>query len=176
MVKEVIKLEKINKTYFGEVDNQVLFDIDLTIRAGTKNALIGQSGSGKTTLMNIIGTLDDPTGGRVFINGVRTDQMSKKELAVLRNETIGFIFQFHYLLMEFSVLENVLMPAQIKGKITEKEKKYARDLISLVGLKDVINSSANKISGGQQQRVAIARALMNKPQIILAYKDRGQAR
>src|SRR5690606_21087478 len=129
----------------------------------------GQSGSGKSTLLNIVGTLDQPTNGEVYINGKRTDQMNKKELAVLRNETLGFIFQFHYLLPEFTALENVLMPFRIRhGRVPEADLQRAHEIMELVGLAKVKNNNATKMSGGQQQRTAIARALMNNPRIILA--------
>ena len=171
---DIIELKKVNKTYTNGVSTQVLFDIDLTVKSGTFNSLIGQSGSGKTTLMNIIGTLDKPTSGRVTINGKRIDQMNKNQLAELRNETIGFIFQFHYLLPEFTAIENVLMPYQIKqSRVDEKTRKRANELMDLVGLQDVKNNLATKMSGGQQQRTAIARALLNDPKLVLADEPTG---
>ena len=108
---KIIQLDKVSKIYGTSVKTQVLFDIDLSFDAQSFNAIIGQSGSGKSTLMNIMGTLDRPTSGDVTINGTRTDGMKTNELSALRNQTIGFIFQFHYLLPEFTALENVLMPA-----------------------------------------------------------------
>ena len=171
---DIIELKKVNKTYTNGVSTQVLFDIDLTVKAGTFNSLIGQSGSGKTTLMNIIGTLDKPTSGQVTINGRRTDQMNKNQLAELRNETIGFIFQFHYLLPEFTAIENVLMPYQIKhSRVDEKTRKRASELMDLVGLQNVKSNLATKMSGGQQQRTAIARALLNDPKLVLADEPTG---
>ncbi len=170
----VIELHKINKTYHAGIDTQVLFDINLGIEAGSINAIIGQSGSGKSTLLNIIGTLDQPDkGSEVMINGVKTTDMRKSALAKLRNESIGFIFQFHYLLPEFTVLENVLMPNNIKQKPAPAQLEKAKELINLVGLSHRIDYHTNKISGGQQQRVAIARALMNNPPIILADEPTG---
>lgn len=171
----VIELRKINKIYgSGQFQTHVLHDLDLEIPEGTFNSIIGQSGSGKSTLLNIVGTLDQPTHGEVYINGKRTDQMSKKELAILRNETLGFIFQFHYLPPEFTALENVLMPFRIRhGRVPEADLKRAQEIMDLVGLSKVKNNNATKMSGGQQQRTAIARALMNNPKIILADEPTG---
>ena len=124
--------------------------------------------------MNLIGTLDKPTKGEIYIDGKRTDKMTKKELAVLRNKTIGFVFQFHYLLPEYTALENVLLPHRIsKEKITKETKTRALDLLKFMGIEDVKNNLANNMSGGQQQRTAIARALMNNPKIILADEPTG---
>lgn len=175
MVESVISLSKINKIYGTKIKTHVLHDIDLEIDKNSFTAIIGQSGSGKSTLLNIIGTLDTPTSGEVFINEKRTDAMSKNELAKLRNEQIGFIFQFHYLLPEFSVKENVLMPYKIKNKrkIPEEIKNRADYLLDFVGLTDVKDNNSYAISGGQQQRTAIARALINRPKIILADEPTG---
>ncbi len=171
---ELLKLNKINKIYGEKIKTQVLFDIDLSFDAQSFNAIIGESGSGKSTLMNIIGTLDKPTSGEVLIDGVSTSSMKKEQLAELRNQTIGFIFQFHYLLPEFTVLENVLMPALIKnGRVGEAERIRALELIDLVGLTRVKNNLATDLSGGQQQRTAIARSLINEPKIILGDEPTG---
>jgi lipoprotein-releasing system ATP-binding protein len=171
---DIIELEKVNKTYTNGVSTQVLFDIDLKVKAGTFNSLVGQSGSGKTTLMNIIGTLDRPTNGQVTIDGRRTEDMPKNQLAELRNEIVGFIFQFHYLLPEFSAIENVLMPYRIKHtRVDRKIQDRAGELMDLVGLEDVKNNMATKMSGGQQQRTAIARALLNNPKLVLADEPTG---
>ena len=170
----IIELRNVDKTYTNGVATQVLFEVNLNIIEGSFNSLVGESGSGKTTLMNIIGTLDEPTKGQVIINGKRTDTLKKNQLAELRNETIGFIFQFHYLLPEFTALENVLMPYQIKKKKVDNEiVTRANDLMDLVGLSDVKNNMATKMSGGQQQRTAIARALINNPKIVLADEPTG---
>ena len=174
MHKNVIELKHINKIYGEAVKTQVLYELNLAIQEGTFNSIIGQSGSGKSTLLNIVGTLDQPTEGEVYINGKRTDQMNKEELAVLRNETMGFIFQFHYLLPEFTAYENVLMPYKIlHGKVTKEAELRAHELMDLVGLEKVKNNLATNMSGGQQQRTAIARALMNNPKIILADEPTG---
>lgn len=171
---DVISLRNINKIYGNIVKTQVLHDINLSFEEGTFNSIIGASGSGKSTLLNIMGTLDKPTKGEIFINGRRTDTMGKNELAELRNETIGFIFQFHYLLPEFTALENVLMPNKImNARTTKTDIERAHELLELVGLSKVKNNLASNMSGGQQQRTAIARALMNNPKIILADEPTG---
>lgn len=171
---DLLKLNKINKIYGEKIKTQVLFDVDLSFEAQSFNAIIGQSGSGKSTLMNIMGTLDKPTSGEVLIDGISTASMKKNQLAELRNQTIGFIFQFHYLLPEFTVLENVLMPALIKnGNVGAVERKRALELIDMVGLTRVKNNLATDLSGGQQQRTAIARSLINEPKIILGDEPTG---
>ena len=171
---DIIRLENIDKIYGKKVKTQVLFDINLTIKEGSFNSLIGQSGSGKSTLLNMIGTLDKPTNGQVYIKDVRTDIMNSDQLANLRNETIGFIFQSHYLLPEFTAKENILMPHRIKNfRITKEVDEWADELLELTGLTPVKNNLGPDMSGGQQQRTAIARALINRPDIILADEPTG---
>jgi lipoprotein-releasing system ATP-binding protein len=173
-LSNIIELRKIDKVYKGAVNVQVLFNIDLNFEAGSFNSIVGQSGSGKTTLLNIIGTLDRPTRGEVLIDNKRTDTMPKDKVAELRNEFIGFIFQFHFLLPEFTALENVLIPSWIKnGRASEKMKKRADELFDLVGIAKVKNNLSTRMSGGQQQRTAIIRALINNPKIILADEPSG---
>lgn len=170
----IVELRNITKIYGDKIKTQVLFDLNLSIEKGSFNSIIGQSGSGKSTLLNILGTLDRPTGGEIVINGVNTKSMNPNQLAKLRNETLGFIFQFHYLLPEFTALENVLMPFRIMGKkIDDQVMNRANELIDLVGLSKVKNNLATQMSGGQQQRTAIARSLMNNPSIILADEPTG---
>ncbi|NMA48163.1 MAG: ABC transporter ATP-binding protein [Tissierellia bacterium] len=170
----IIRLENIEKVYGEKVKTQVLFDVNLTFEEGSFNGIIGQSGSGKSTLLNIVGTLDKPTAGEVYISDVRTDIMNSAQLAELRNRTIGFIFQSHYLLPEFTAKENILMPHRIKSfKITKEVDEWADELLELTGLTKVKNNLATDMSGGQQQRTAIARALINKPAIILADEPTG---
>lgn len=170
----ILELKDIIKIYGEKIQTQVLFDINLNFEESSFNSIIGASGSGKSTLMNIMGTLDKPTSGEVSIDGKKTFKMNKNQLAVLRNETIGFIFQFHYLLPEFTVYENVMMPFLIKnGKETKEAIKRANDLIEIVGLTKVRKNKATDISGGQQQRAAIARALINNPRIILGDEPTG---
>lgn len=170
----IITLENINKVYGSIIKTPVLHDINLSFEEGSFNSIIGSSGSGKTTLLNIMSTLDKPTNGEIYINGIRTDTMKNNELAKLRNKTIGFVFQFHYLLPEFTVLENVLIPYWINNaKPSTEIKNRAEELLELVGLTSVKNNLSTNISGGQQQRTAIARALMNNPKIILADEPTG---
>lgn len=173
-MENILELKNINKIYGTTVKTQVLTDVNLSFEKGSFSSVIGQSGSGKSTLLNIIGTLDKPTSGDVIINGVNTTKMTKNQLAILRNQTMGFVFQFHYLLPEFTALENVLMPYRIGGApITKEVKERAIELMHIVGLEKVINNNATKMSGGQQQRTAVARALLNDPAIILADEPTG---
>ena len=172
----IVELKHINKIYGIKTPNptQVLFDVSLNIEETTFNSIIGQSGSGKSTLLNILGTLDKATSGDVLINGKNTQDMTKNELSTLRNESIGFIFQFHYLLPEFTAMENVLMPYRISKKpITDEVIARANELLDIVGLKNRKDNLATNLSGGQQQRVAIARSLINNPKIILADEPTG---
>jgi len=170
----IVQLKNITKVYGDKIKTQVLFGLNLEFEKGSFNSIIGQSGSGKSTLLNILGTLDVPTDGEIIINGVNTKSMNRNQLAKLRNEALGFIFQFHYLLPEFTALENVLMPYRILGKkIDESVLERANELIDLVGLTKVKNNLATQMSGGQQQRTAIARSLMNNPSIILADEPTG---
>ncbi len=169
-----IKTFDLNKIYGEGVKTQALKNINVEIKKETFCAIIGQSGSGKSTLLNMIGALDKPSSGYVEIDGVRTDKMSRNELSNLRNRKIGFIFQFHYLLPEFSVIENVLMPNKIGYKKLSKEvQSFAYELLDEVELLDRKNDNIKKLSGGQQQRVAIVRALLNRPKIILADEPTG---
>lgn len=173
-MENILQLKDINKIYGTTIKTQVLTDVNLNFEKGSFSSVIGQSGSGKSTLLNIIGTLDKPTSGEVIINGINTSKMTKNQLAVLRNQTMGFVFQFHYLLPEFTALENVLMPYRIGGgQITKETKDKAIELMRIVGLEKVINNNATKMSGGQQQRTAVARALLNDPAIILADEPTG---
>ena len=173
-MSNMLEIKGINKIYGEEIKTQVLYDINLSFEQGSFNSIIGQSGSGKSTILNIMGTLDKATSGEIIIDGKNVKNMSNNQLAALRNSTIGFVFQFHYLLPEFTALENVLMPYEIKhGKVTKEIIKKAEDYLKLVGLEDVKNNLSTKLSGGQQQRTAIARALINNPKIILADEPTG---
>jgi lipoprotein-releasing system ATP-binding protein len=170
----IVELNHVEKIYNGVMSNQVLFDINLSFGEGSFNSIVGQSGSGKTTLLNIIGTLDRPSRGEVIINGQRTDLMDKDRVAELRNQVIGFVFQFHFLLPEFTALENVLMPFRIKQpRVSAEVLKRANELFDLVGISRVKNNPATRMSGGQQQRTAIIRALINNPRMILADEPSG---
>lgn len=171
---DALVLQQVNKIYEGPVPTQVLFDINLTLRQQSFNALVGTSGSGKSTMLNIMGTLDRPTSGDVIVGGHSTRELAKQQLAKLRNQTIGFVFQFHFLLPEFTALENVLMPYRIwHSRVPGEAVSRAEELMKLMGLTKVMNQPANRMSGGQQQRTAIARALMNQPQLILADEPTG---
>ena len=173
-MSNIISLNKINKFYGKIIRQQVLYDIDLQIEPKTFNSVIGQSGSGKSTLLNIMGTLDKPTSGEVILNGREINKLSKNKLAILRNEEIGFIFQFHFLLPEFTVYENILMPYRMShGKITKEIVERVESLMETVGISKIRNNKATAISGGQAQRTAIARALINNPKIILADEPTG---
>jgi lipoprotein-releasing system ATP-binding protein len=170
----IVELKKVDKVYRGAVDSHVLFDIDLAFEQGSFNSIVGESGSGKSTLLNIMGTLDRPTAGELWIEGRSTSSLNSNSMAELRNRSIGFVFQFHYLLPEFSALENVLMPYLIGNRRAGAGvKKRAEELFDLMGIGRVKNNMANKMSGGQQQRTAIARALMNNPKIFLADEPTG---
>ena len=173
-MSDIIKLEKINKYYGTVIPQQVLFDVDLNFESKTFNSIIGQSGSGKSTLLNIMGTLDQPTSGTVIIDGNKVNELSKNKLALLRNQVIGFIFQFHFLLPEFTVYENIIMPYKISNnKVPKDIVERAETLMETVGISNVRNNKATAISGGQAQRTAIARALINNPKIILADEPTG---
>jgi lipoprotein-releasing system ATP-binding protein len=172
----ILNLEKIVKIYGVNTKNpyKALHGIDLKITKHSFNAIIGQSGSGKSTLLNIIGTLDQATEGKVLFNDEDISNYSKEQLADFRNRKIGFIFQFHYLLPEFTAIENVLMPYQIsKRPITEDVRERAEYLLDTVGLSKYKNTPSTQLSGGQQQRVAIARSLINQPDLVLADEPTG---
>jgi len=159
---------------YGEGDSQVkaLDNASFSIKQGEFVLVVGSSGSGKSTLLNMIGLLDSPTNGKIFIDGTNTTTLGDDQISSFRNKKLGFIFQFSNLLADLSVLENVLLPIQIAGNTSTAEKD-AKDLLKAVGLEDQIHKRANKISGGQAQRVAIARGLINKPSIVLADEPTG---
>jgi len=170
----ILRLEDIRKTYTNGVDEEVLFGIDLELNTGDFAVLIGKSGSGKTTLLNIIGLLDTPTSGRLFLDGREASTLDEDERARLRREYIGFIFQSHHLLPDFNVLENVLMPCRIRGKAYEEAAHdRAVEMLKMVGLDEKIRTPVNKLSGGQQQRVATVRAFANDPTVVLADEPTG---
>ena len=152
---------------------QVLRGLDLDIHFGEKMAITGASGAGKSTLLHILGALDRPTGGEILYKGERLSQVSDVELAMFRNREIGFVFQFHHLLPEFSALENVTIPGLLRGDARGELEERARSLIDRVGLSGRINHRPSELSGGEQQRVAIARALVNRPALILADEPTG---
>ena len=170
----IVELKKVDKVYRGTIDTQVLFGISLSFEQGSFNSIVGESGSGKSTLLNIIGTLDRPTSGELWLEGRSTSSLNADRMAELRNRSIGFVFQFHYLLPEFSAMDNVLMPWLISNRRADAGvKKRAEELFDLMGIAKVKNNMANKMSGGQQQRTAIARALIHHPSLILADEPTG---
>ena len=166
----MIQTEGITKR-FGTL--QVLKGIDLQIQAQEVVAIVGPSGAGKTTLLQILGTLDRPDAGRLLINGVETSRLKEQELAAFRNRNIGFVFQFHQLLPEFTALENVMIPGLIAGRPVSEVTKEARDLLDFLQLKDRMSHKPAELSGGEKQRVAVARALINHPAVILADEPSG---
>ena len=170
----LLETRGITKVYGTLIKTQALKGIDLGFRRGEFSSIIGYSGSGKTTLLNILGALDRPTEGSLWFEDEEVSRMKDDRLAAFRNKNIGFVFQFHHLLPEFTALENVLMPTWIEsGSGTKRKLERARELLDLVGLNDRINNMATDLSGGQQQRVAIARALINEPALILADEPTG---
>jgi lipoprotein-releasing system ATP-binding protein len=152
---------------------EVLRGVDLAVRPGESVAIIGSSGSGKSTLLHLLGGLDRPTSGEVRVGGRSVQDLSTDELSRLRNETIGFVFQFHHLLREFSVLENVMMPQLIGGRKKSRAKERACELLSDVGMSSRLEHRPSQLSGGEQQRVAVARALSNQPLALLADEPSG---
>jgi lipoprotein-releasing system ATP-binding protein len=173
---EVLRLQQVDKTFNAGTPlvSQVLHDINLRLCRGELAALIGPSGSGKSTLLNLIGLLDTPSSGELYLLGQPTRNSDDATRTALRNQAIGFVFQFHHLISAFSVLENVLMPLMIRhGKPSRAERQLALELLAEVGLADLAERRPTQISGGQQQRVAIARALVTRPPLLLADEPTG---
>jgi lipoprotein-releasing system ATP-binding protein len=173
---EILRLERVCKSYNIDLpsETEVLHGIDLKLNLGEFVALIGPSGSGKSTLLNIIGLLDRPTSGKIFIHGQDTGTLTESEITSLRGHTIGFVFQYHLLISAFTAAENVLMPLLVeRGFPSAAIEERARSLLSDVGLDAVADNLANNMSGGQQQRVAVARALAMKPDLVLADEPTG---
>ena len=166
----MIQTEGITKS-FGSL--QVLKGIDLTIGEGEIVAIVGPSGAGKTTLLQIIGTLDAPDSGKLYINGTETVRLSEEKLAAFRNRNIGFVFQFHQLLPQFTALENVMIPALIAREKPAVAEKRAKEILDFMNLTDRMSHKPNELSGGEKQRVAVARALINNPSVILADEPSG---
>jgi len=166
----MIKLEGITKS-FGTL--QVLKGIDLQINKGEVVSIVGPSGAGKTTLLQIMGTLDKPDSGQITLNGIEISRMNEKEISAFRNRNIGFVFQFHQLLPEFTALENVMIPGFIAGTPTKEVTERAREILNFMGLAERETHKPNELSGGEKQRVAVARALINNPSVILADEPSG---
>lgn len=170
----VLELKHISRTYGrSETSLSVLKDTDLIIRAGEIVALVGPSGSGKSTLLHIAGLLDTPTGGRIFVTGQDTTDMNDYDRTLFRRNTMGFVYQSHLLLPDFTALENVMMPQLIAGVPSETARRRAAELLDRVGLKDRVTHRPGELSGGEQQRVAIVRALANRPALLLADEPTG---
>lgn len=167
---KMIIAKNIHKS-FGNLE--VLKGIDLWVNEGEVIAIVGPSGAGKTTLLQILGTIDKPDEGKVIVNGIDVARLNERELSVFRNQQIGFIFQFHQLLPEFTALENVMIPALIAKKEAKETAKRAREILSELQLADRMEHKPNELSGGERQRVAVARALMNQPSVILADEPSG---
>ena len=166
----MIDIKNITKS-FGSL--QVLKGIDLHIDKGEVVSIVGPSGAGKTTLLQIIGTLDRPDSGQVIVDGIDTCDLSTKKLSDVRNQHVGFVFQFHQLLPEFTAIENIMIPAYIAGTSPKKAKQRAQELLQFMGLADRATHKPNELSGGEKQRVAVARALVNNPAVILADEPSG---
>jgi lipoprotein-releasing system ATP-binding protein len=166
----MIDIQDIRKS-FGSL--QVLKGIDLHIDRGEVVSIVGPSGAGKTTLLQIIGTLDRPDSGSVVVDGVDVNRLSSKKISMFRNQKLGFVFQFHQLLPEFTALENVMIPSFIAGVGRKDAKERAGELLNFMGLSDRAGHKPNELSGGEKQRVAVARALVNNPSVILADEPSG---
>ena len=166
----MLQARSIRKSY-GQL--QILKGVDITVKQGEIVTIVGASGAGKSSLLNILGTLDKPDSGQLFINDVELNQLNNKNLSAFRNKEIGFIFQFHHLLAEFNAIENICIPAYIAGTSRSEAEKRATELLQLLGLGDRLTHKPSQLSGGEQQRVAVARALINKPALIFADEPSG---
>lgn len=166
----MIEIKGVTKS-FGSL--QVLKGIDLRIEKGEIVSIVGPSGAGKTTLLQILGTLDKPDSGSVVVDGIETSTLSTNKLSEFRNTHLGFVFQFHQLLPEFTAIENIMIPAYIAGMKPKETRSRAEELLAFMGLSDRATHKPNELSGGEKQRVAVARALMNNPAVILADEPSG---
>ena len=171
----ILKATNINKIYDeGAVSTQVLTGLDLTVSAGERIAIVGTSGSGKSTLLHLLGGLDTPTSGEVWLHGQLLNSMNETERGAMRNKYLGFIYQFHHLLAEFTAIENVAMPLLMRPEVSTAEaRQQAIDILNSVGLEHRLAHRPGELSGGERQRVAIARALVTKPSLILADEPTG---
>jgi len=174
MNKPLLTCTGISKTY-QDGDNQVnvLSSLDLTLNSHELLAITGRSGSGKSTLLHLLGTLDEPSSGEILFNGQDIHRLNKSKQAAFRNQSLGFIYQFHHLLAEFSALENVMMPLLIAGESQQQAKLRAVEMVQSVGLSERAHHKPSQLSGGERQRIAIARALVNRPALVLADEPTG---
>ncbi len=173
-MSSVLLCKQLVKSYQqGSIETKVLTGLDLDVTQGELLAVVGSSGCGKSTFLHLAGALDTPTSGEVLINGINVHQLSDKERARFRNQHIGFIYQFHHLMMEFTALENVAIPLLIRGESPKKAQDAAQQMLEQVGLAHRIQHRPSELSGGERQRVAIARALVTKPSLILADEPTG---
>ncbi len=170
----VLRTKGISKSFFDPVENKVLKDVTFQIERGSFCSIVGKSGCGKSTLLYILSTMDTDFKGELYLDGQSLRGLSNMELARVRNEKIGFVFQFHYLLDEFTVLKNVILPGIKLGKLTKEQLEHeAMGLLKIMGVDDQAMKKPNQLSGGQKQRIAIARALINKPVIIMGDEPTG---
>ena len=173
-MSNLLSVRNLHKSFVeGGEEIKVLRGLDLELKAGERLAVIGESGVGKSTLLHVLGTLDRPTAGQILYQGKEIPMNDEVALAYLRNREIGFVFQFHYLLPDFTALENVMFPALIQGIEAQRAKREAEQLLGKVGLKDRIHHRPGKLSGGEQQRVAVARSVILQPKLILADEPTG---
>jgi len=175
MSETILELEKVTKWYPSDPDRRIFDEADFAVSAGDRLAIVGPSGCGKSTLLNLVGTLDAPTEGRVVVGGLDTGSLGENEIARVRSETVGFIFQLHHLLPHCTALENVLVPTLAQGRPSDPPAlaKRARELLDRVGLADKADRRPGQLSGGERQRVAVVRALINAPKLLLADEPTG---
>lgn len=172
-MNNIIEIKKLRKVYVDGVEVVALDDLDLTIKEGEFLAIVGPSGSGKSTLLHMIGILDTPTSGEILLKGTDITKAKPKERARLRNKELGFVFQYHHLLPEFTAVENAMMPLLISGVDKDEARKRSIKLLEEVGLGDRLDNKPNQLSGGQNQRVAVARALVTHPSIVIGDEPTG---
>ncbi|MEX2578974.1 MAG: ABC transporter ATP-binding protein [Verrucomicrobiales bacterium] len=175
MSEPILQLRNVTKWYESAAERKILDGLDLTVNAGERFAIVGPSGCGKSTLLNILGTLDEPSEGEVVVDGTATTGLGEREIARIRSEKIGFIFQMHHLLPQCTALENVLVPTLALGTKAEPSQaaERARRLLDRVGLGDKLDRPPSQLSGGEKQRVAVVRALINSPKLLLADEPTG---
>lgn len=175
MMQKFLEVKNVKKSFMlGAKEMTVIKGISLTLNEGEFVSIMGPSGSGKSTLLYLLGLLEKPTDGKIFVDGIETNSMGEKDLSILRNKKLGFVFQFHFLLPEFTAFENVMMPLMIDGNMKSNElKERATALLEEVGLGGRLHHKPHELSGGEQQRVAIARAMSNEPSMILADEPTG---